>query len=218
MLELRPNCEHCDADLPPAALDARICTYECTFCARCADELLGGVCPNCTGELVTRPVRPAALLGATPASTDRVHSPVDLEAHRAMLVGRSFAGDHAGVVLRRYARAWQGSDLDTLIGCYHDEFTLHYGGGSRFAGAHRGRDAAVAVMAEVSTVAPRELVSIDALLSGDASGALVATERLTRGDETAEVTRTLQDQVRDGRLFECWLLEHDQATVDRFWR
>jgi ketosteroid isomerase-like protein len=218
MLELRPNCEHCDVDLPPDSLDARICTYECTFCATCADELLVGVCPNCTGELVARPVRPAALLGATPASAERVHSPADLDAHRAMLAGRSCAGDHAAVVLRRYARAWRTADLHTLIDCYHDEFTLHYGGGSRFAGTRQGRDAAVAVMAEVSTVAPRELVSVDVVLSSDSAGALVATERLTRGDETAVVTRTLQYRVRDGRLIECWLLEHDQAAVDHFWR
>ncbi|MFN8052747.1 MAG: DUF1272 domain-containing protein [Acidimicrobiales bacterium] len=73
MLELRPNCERCDVDLPPASLDARICTYECTFCASCADEL-GGVCPNCTGELVRRPIRPASLLELNPPSTVRVHS------------------------------------------------------------------------------------------------------------------------------------------------
>ncbi|WP_131728522.1 DUF1272 domain-containing protein, partial [Achromobacter xylosoxidans] len=49
MLELRPSCEHCDADLPPASTEARICSFECTFCARCADEVLGNVCPNCGG-------------------------------------------------------------------------------------------------------------------------------------------------------------------------
>ena len=49
MLELRPNCECCDVDLPPDSLDARICTFECTFCAGCVDEVLGGVCPNCGG-------------------------------------------------------------------------------------------------------------------------------------------------------------------------
>jgi ketosteroid isomerase-like protein len=135
-----------------------------------------------------------------------------------MLAGRSAAGDHAGVVLRRYVGAWQRSDLATLIDCYHDDFTLHYGGTSRFRGSHRGRDAAVAAMAAVSTLAPRELVSIDVVLSSDRAGAVVATERLTRGDETAEVTRTLQYEVRDGRLVECWLLEHDQATVDHLWR
>jgi hypothetical protein len=55
-LELRPNCEYCDKDLPPPALDARICTYECTFCADCV-EALEHVCPNCGGELVRRPRR-----------------------------------------------------------------------------------------------------------------------------------------------------------------
>jgi uncharacterized protein len=59
MLELRPNCEMCDKDLPPEATDARICTYECTFCARCVDEVLQNVCPNCGGGFVPRPIRPA---------------------------------------------------------------------------------------------------------------------------------------------------------------
>jgi hypothetical protein len=71
MLELRPNCECCDKDLPPDA-DALICTFECTFCRNCADNTLRGVCPNCGGNLVTRPVRPAALLERYPASVKRV--------------------------------------------------------------------------------------------------------------------------------------------------
>jgi hypothetical protein len=75
MLQLRPNCECCDRDLPPDALEARICTYECTFCADCAERVLGGVCPNCGGELVRRPRRPAARLAQHPASTTRVLHP-----------------------------------------------------------------------------------------------------------------------------------------------
>jgi hypothetical protein len=71
MLELRPNCECCDADLPPGSPDARICSFECTFCARCAEAVLGGICPNCGGELLRRPVRPAAKLAKFPASTQR---------------------------------------------------------------------------------------------------------------------------------------------------
>ena len=55
-LQLRPNCEYCDKDLPPNATEARICSYECTFCTDCA-EALDGVCPNCGGELVARPRR-----------------------------------------------------------------------------------------------------------------------------------------------------------------
>ena len=72
MLTLRPNCECCDRDLPPDSLDARICTFECTFCADCASREFGGLCPNCGGELVRRPVRPAGKLGRFPASSERV--------------------------------------------------------------------------------------------------------------------------------------------------
>lgn len=71
MLQLRPNCECCDRDLPPASPEARICSYECTFCAACAEGVLGGRCPNCGGELVRRPVRPAEKLAKHPASTER---------------------------------------------------------------------------------------------------------------------------------------------------
>jgi uncharacterized protein len=72
MLELRPNCECCDRDLPPESQDARICTFECTFCADCTENVLTRICPNCGGELVRRPVRPAAMLARYPASTKRV--------------------------------------------------------------------------------------------------------------------------------------------------
>ncbi|WP_273690673.1 DUF1272 domain-containing protein [Ketogulonicigenium vulgare] len=75
MLELRPGCECCDRDLPPESRDARICTFECTFCVDCAEDALGGICPNCAGELVRRPVRPAAALLRHPASTTRVFKP-----------------------------------------------------------------------------------------------------------------------------------------------
>jgi uncharacterized protein len=71
-LELRPNCECCDKDLPPEARDAVICTYECTFCARCAETVLGGRCPNCGGNFAPRPIRPPWLLARDPASTTRV--------------------------------------------------------------------------------------------------------------------------------------------------
>ena len=75
MLQLRPNCECCNADLPPDARNARICSFECTFCEACAADKLRGVCPNCGGELVRRPVRPATKLDKYPASTDRVFKP-----------------------------------------------------------------------------------------------------------------------------------------------
>ncbi|NOT42441.1 MAG: DUF1272 domain-containing protein [Alphaproteobacteria bacterium] len=72
MLELRPNCECCDRDLPPSSTDARICTFECTFCDACATNVLKGRCPNCSGDLVRRPIRPPAALAKFPASTKRV--------------------------------------------------------------------------------------------------------------------------------------------------
>lgn len=75
MLELRPNCECCDKDLPPEATDAMICTFECTFCRSCAESTLGLVCPNCGGNLVERPVRSPAMLEKHPASTTRVRKP-----------------------------------------------------------------------------------------------------------------------------------------------
>jgi hypothetical protein len=79
MLQLRPNCECCDKDLAPTAADARICTYECTFCAHCVETVLHNVCPNCGGGFTPRPIRPATerragvCLAKQPASTQRVH-------------------------------------------------------------------------------------------------------------------------------------------------
>ncbi|MGI9170220.1 MAG: DUF1272 domain-containing protein, partial [Caulobacteraceae bacterium] len=72
MLQLRPNCEACGRDLPPASGEARICSFECTFCADCSETRFADVCPNCGGELVRRPVRPPAALAKFPASVDRV--------------------------------------------------------------------------------------------------------------------------------------------------
>ena len=87
MLELRPTCEHCNKPLPPDAEDARICSYECTFCAACVEGVLGNVCPNCGGGFSPRPIRPATnwkgdnCLGKDPASTTVKHRPVDAAEH-----------------------------------------------------------------------------------------------------------------------------------------
>ena len=80
MLELRPNCECCDKDLPPDSTEACICTYECTFCKDCVEDVLHNVCPNCGGGFVPRPIRPkhARRPGVSVehqlASTKRVHT------------------------------------------------------------------------------------------------------------------------------------------------
>ena len=83
MLELRPDCERCGADLPPDSDEARICTFECTFCADCAEQVFHGVCPNCGGNLVPRPIRPPSKLEKYPPSAER------------------FTKDHPGCVERR---------------------------------------------------------------------------------------------------------------------
>ena len=75
MLKLKPNCECCNRDLPPDASDAMMCSFECTFCSSCAAGVLQGRCPNCGGELVRRPIRPAGKLAKYPASTERVYKP-----------------------------------------------------------------------------------------------------------------------------------------------
>ena len=75
MLQLRPSCECCDRDLPYDTDQALICTFECTFCSECNDTKFHGVCPNCGGELLRRPRRPAAAVAKYPPSTDRVFNP-----------------------------------------------------------------------------------------------------------------------------------------------
>jgi hypothetical protein len=87
VLELRPSCENCNKSLPPASLEARICSYECTFCANCVEHILNNVCPNCGGGFAARPIRPATnwksdnFLGKNPSSETVKHRPVDPAAH-----------------------------------------------------------------------------------------------------------------------------------------
>ena len=85
MLELRPNCELCDKDLPPASPEACICSYECTFCKTCVETILKNVCPKCGGGFVARPIRPptdhrpGVSLNHHPATTSRVHTKYRLD-------------------------------------------------------------------------------------------------------------------------------------------
>jgi len=78
-LQLRPNCEYCDKDLPPNATEARICSYECTFCADCAENKLYNVCPNCGGGFTARPIRPAT--ERRPGVCVAKHTPSDKRVH-----------------------------------------------------------------------------------------------------------------------------------------
>lgn len=85
MLELRPVCENCNKSLPNDSTDARICTYECTFCADCVTTILHNVCPNCGGGFVSRPIRPKAQLLKHPATTKSLHKPVDMNHFQLLL-------------------------------------------------------------------------------------------------------------------------------------
>jgi len=93
VLELRPNCECCDKDLPPQATDAMICTFECTFCSACVNDILENVCPNCGGGFVPRPIRPTVArrsgtsLEHHPASTKRVNTSYSLDELKAFVQG-----------------------------------------------------------------------------------------------------------------------------------
>ena len=93
MLQLRPNCECCDKNLPPQATDARICSYECTFCATCVESVLFNVCPNCGGGFVPRPIRPKVArrkgvgLPHQPPSTERKHMKYSREDVAAFATG-----------------------------------------------------------------------------------------------------------------------------------
>lgn len=82
MLEMRPSCEHCNKALPYNSSEAMICSFECTFCRPCVEELLRHVCPNCGGDFVNRPVRPKALLTKYPVSTTIIHNVVNIEKHQ----------------------------------------------------------------------------------------------------------------------------------------
>ncbi|MBO6506301.1 MAG: DUF1272 domain-containing protein [Kordiimonadaceae bacterium] len=87
MLLMKPNCEHCDTDLPSESNDAMICSYECTFCVDCVSDVLDNVCPNCGGGFNKRPTRPSrewckgVSTAHQPPSSERVLKPVDIEAH-----------------------------------------------------------------------------------------------------------------------------------------
>lgn len=86
MLEIRPVCEHCGRKLPADSVDAMICSFECTFCKDCVDNVLFNVCPNCGGGLEKRPVRPQEKLINYPPSNLKIHNPVKAEQFEPMLM------------------------------------------------------------------------------------------------------------------------------------
>lgn len=123
---------------------------------------------------------------------------------------------NVGELVQAYARAWRVGDLSAMVGCYHDDFTLHYAGRNRLAGIHAGKAKALAVLAEVSRRTNRRLVEIADVLVGDERGAILARERFSRDGREAVLERLLVYTARDGRLDACWVHESDQALADSF--
>jgi uncharacterized protein len=123
----------------------------------------------------------------------------------------------ARTVAERYATAWAADDLAGILDCYAAGFTLHYFGSNPFSGDHIGRDTAFAVLLEVSSRAPRKLVSVDEILAGPDAAVLVAREEIVVGGVTSVVRRILRYRVVDDQFTECWLYEEDQELIDRAW-
>jgi ketosteroid isomerase-like protein len=115
-----------------------------------------------------------------------------------------------------YAAAWLAGDRQAMLASYHDDFTLHYFGRHPLAGIHRGKPAALAILAEVTRRSNRQLLGIVDVMAGPEHGALLVREIFQRDGKTAEVERLLVYSVRDQLLWQCWVYDQDQALVDAF--
>jgi uncharacterized protein len=127
------------------------------------------------------------------------------------------ARDEIFAVLRRYADLWLQGDMKGIIDCYHDEVVFHYAGRSPLAGAHRGKQACLAVLKQVGQKTNRELLSIRDVLAGDEFGLIVAVERFGFEGDFVELERLLRYRVLDRKLSECWVYDLDQELVDRYY-
>jgi len=115
-----------------------------------------------------------------------------------------------------YAAAWLAGDRQAMLASYHDDFTLHYFGRNPLAGIHRGKPAALAILAEVTRRSKRKLSGIVDVMAGPERGALLVREMFQRDGKTAEVERLLVYSVSDELLWQCWVYDQDQALVDAF--
>jgi len=120
--------------------------------------------------------------------------------------------------VERYAVAWLAGDLDAILDCYADDFTLHYFGNNPFTGDHVGKQASLDTLLEVGARAPRTLLSVDEILAGPQSAGMVVTERIMVDEVPHEIRRFLRFRITGLQLVECWLLEEQQRLVDQAWR
>jgi ketosteroid isomerase-like protein len=118
--------------------------------------------------------------------------------------------------ITRYATAWAAGDRPALLASYHEGFILYYFGRNPLAGVHRGKAAALAILAEVTRRANRQLLAVLDIMAGPHRGGLLVRERFDRDGKMAEVERLLIYSVREGLLGECWVYDQDQAAIDHF--
>lgn len=123
--------------------------------------------------------------------------------------------------LLAYADAWRAGDIDRILTFYDDDVVFHYFGSSEIAGTHVGKEASVAALARTASTASRKLVAVIDVLAGDELGSIVAIEEFARpevGIEPVEVRRVFVYRVAPaGKVVECWVLDEDQALMDRLW-
>lgn len=127
------------------------------------------------------------------------------------------ATEEARAAAERYVEAWLANDLDAILDCYADEFSLHYFGDNPYSGDHVGKDAALAVLLEVGAKAPRSLLAVDDIMAGDGCATIVARETLSFEGASHEIRRVLRYHVLDSRFVDCWLYEENQQLVDAAW-
>jgi ketosteroid isomerase-like protein len=141
---------------------------------------------------------------------------IDTMANNRPEIENQAAIEHTRQAVSSYAAAWLAGNRPALAACYHDDFTLHYFGCNPLAGDHKGKAAALAVLAEVTRRTNRRLLAVVDIMAGPERGALLARERFERDGKTAELERLLVYAVRDGLLAECWVYDQDQGLVDVF--
>ena len=132
------------------------------------------------------------------------------------LAGNAAVAESIRRAVSGYAAAWLAGDRQAMLASYHDEFTLYYFGANPLAGVHRGKPAALAILAEVIRRTNRKLSGIVDVMAGPERGALLVREIFQRDGKTAEVERLLVYSVRDELLWQCWVYDQDQALVDTF--
>lgn len=118
-------------------------------------------------------------------------------------------------VIARYAAAWAAGDFPAVRDCYHEQFTLYYGGNNPLSGVHRGKAACLAVLEEFRKRTRRRLISVDHIMAGPQRGSVLVREQFSHDCKTTDVQRLLVYSILEDRLHECWVYDQDQALIDQ---